>query len=86
MVTKKHSTTGAIISDKESLCAILQYFFPIGQIWYLVDENIAKANLQEACQNIKLINKEVHTVSTRKRPNKLRMAIMYYNRQWLSKN
>ena len=28
-------------------------------IKYLVDKNIAKANLQEACQNIKLINKEV---------------------------
>ncbi len=28
-------------------------------IKYLVDENIAKANLPEACQNIKLINKDV---------------------------
>ena len=28
-------------------------------IKYLVDENIAKANISEACQNIKLINKDV---------------------------
>ena len=27
-------------SDNSKVCAILQYFFPIGQIWYLVDDEM----------------------------------------------
>ena len=32
------------MTDKETgkICAILAWFFPIGLIWYLVDENMKK--------------------------------------------
>ncbi|MCA9478381.1 MAG: hypothetical protein KC535_04490 [Nanoarchaeota archaeon] len=48
MVTKKSSKKASKKASPKSeagsgkACAVLQYFFPIGQIWYLADENMKK--------------------------------------------
>ena len=39
---KTSSTSSSDAAQNQKICAILQYFFPIGLIWWLVDEQMKK--------------------------------------------
>lgn len=45
MAQEKTKNVDAQSNDHSKICAILAYFFPIGLIWYLVDENLTKDSL-----------------------------------------
>ena len=51
MVTKKTSTKKSTTKsaskpiENEKICVILQYFFPIGAIWFFVDEKMKQSSL-----------------------------------------